>query len=955
MGESPTESPVLPSVVHPITASATDATDHSSAPNADTAQDTPHGNATTTSGRPHPVRRPFLPVTSARGLGQPEAEAEVVNDATEHGGRQEEVYAFKAATADPESFILPQSIATQPQAVMANIPDAENPFTGGEADDDYIPLAPGTPGANDPYANVEAGHAGIHEMGQYQPRNPFSHRSGRAARMPRVVPVSFPMPLADYVSRYRLTHLDARRLEAVPEHAAEGKMNRVAVWTARWRHRNCTMLTQYAPDLVYLRHDTEREYERRLGEFLLPYRSGEGYIRVEVNTNLFLFGPSAHNMMILGAFYGDNASTETRIRLRDNGFLISDTALEFHHMRNRDRRDLFPQVHRGWRTIEAPRYLCVPTPPSLAYYGSWWINAAKDAAGECRRQTIMAVAITEFVAMAFIRWLQYAAFGVLFEAGTADAWLLPQDGYPVGRLMRLSPVLWARILDLDWHQVLAGTPFSPAEARECYYQMARNRWLIDRDYAIFDWILKRIVDVDERTLRVIRRSGYRCETAGQPWGYAEGRTVPHSLSVLGHPEYADRDWLRPGIGQMGLRISPAPPIQIRNPDHSERVGPPPMPVPLMPQTESGQEVTTTHPPQSSSTPTVPRIRLRSVAPPVQPDQTADQHTSGPIPPSTAQTAPLQTDSAPLIVSSSSSEVASTSHPLPAPLNRLTTQTEDSNTPRTLPPSDTGLARSENAAQSAQRTNTGTAPTGTDTPRQGLISGNTAHDGVDLIPSTIGPSLTVTPPSSLVPELSLPATTPPLTTESGVLTPRVPTTDGTAIPGAARLLNSGGILPAALPPLQPRAALSGTAPSGTTEVVDATNPSSQPVVRAAPIVRTMVTPSGAALPGPQSTPTRPRQNLSGNRRSREPDPQADAQYVEERRRAAATRATLRPVHMLCQRLGLRAPTNLQETADMLWNTLFELDRLSGVLHDQQTQVSNASVRLDDLLRQYREDS
>ena len=83
---------------------------------------------------------------------------------------------------------------------------------------------------------------------------------------------------------------------------------------------------------------------------------------------------------------------------------------------------LYPAVLDGWRDLEAPRYLCVPTSSALVYITALWIPVGpfgREASPETHR-LIDAIILSEWAVLALLGFLHAARDGLPFFTRNPD-------------------------------------------------------------------------------------------------------------------------------------------------------------------------------------------------------------------------------------------------------------------------------------------------------------------------------------------------------------------------------------------------------------------------------------------------------------------------------------------------------------------------------------------------------
>ena len=123
---------------------------------------------------------------------------------------------------------------------------------------------------------------------------------------------------------------------------------------------------------------------------------------------------------------------------------------EFFSVPGAARRGLYPGLPPDWPSLEAPEYLCVPTPSALPYVAAPWLprGRAESAETEHTRGLVRAIILFEWTVLALLCFLRAAHEVLPFFTKCPDRRLLARRDEPVGErgvLFRISAGLVALI------------------------------------------------------------------------------------------------------------------------------------------------------------------------------------------------------------------------------------------------------------------------------------------------------------------------------------------------------------------------------------------------------------------------------------------------------------------------------------------------------------------------------
>ena len=144
---------------------------------------------------------------------------------------------------------------------------------------------------------------------------------------------------------------------------------------------------------------------------------------------------------------------------------------EFFSVPSAARRGLYPGLPSDWPSLEAPEYLCVPTPSALSYVAAHWLprGRAESAETEHMRGLVRAIVLSEWAVLAFLCFLRAGLQGMPFFTKCPDSRLLVRRDEPIGergRLFRLSAGTIAFICSVSVAEIVEGTAFDAAGAEQ---------------------------------------------------------------------------------------------------------------------------------------------------------------------------------------------------------------------------------------------------------------------------------------------------------------------------------------------------------------------------------------------------------------------------------------------------------------------------------------------------------
>ena len=103
--------------------------------------------------------------------------------------------------------------------------------------------------------------------------------------------------------------------------------------------------------------------------------------------------------------WGEDSARESRLRWRrlDDVFHMWHST-ELFSVPSAARRGLYPRLPADWSSLEAPEYLCVPTPSALAYVAAHWLprGRAESAKTEHTRGLVRAIVLSEWAVLALL-------------------------------------------------------------------------------------------------------------------------------------------------------------------------------------------------------------------------------------------------------------------------------------------------------------------------------------------------------------------------------------------------------------------------------------------------------------------------------------------------------------------------------------------------------------------------
>ena len=213
--------------------------------------------------------------------------------------------------------------------------------------------------------------SGVSSVRSMWPGSSMDHRRRRSRR--RAAGRKPPITVDEYVRR---NLLDAARFAAVPMvraiktpsgRGAVSQENRAGPWKSRWRHVPCRTPAAAGSDLLYVRCEGEAKYHVTLLNLFGRYSCYDGIVpdvRLVALPRPFDSWYSVADR----ARWGEDSARESRLRCRrvDDFFHMWHSTV-FFSVPSAARRGLYPRLPSDWPSLEAPEYLCVPTPSALTY------------------------------------------------------------------------------------------------------------------------------------------------------------------------------------------------------------------------------------------------------------------------------------------------------------------------------------------------------------------------------------------------------------------------------------------------------------------------------------------------------------------------------------------------------------------------------------------------------------
>ena len=307
------------------------------------------------------------------------------------------------------------------------------------------------------------------------------------------------IPLTEYV-KFEDRYLDAGRFTACPITAPGDPNGRNQAYQARWNHGMTDIGTVGQTDLPYLRHPEEGSYEKMLNHLVATRQLSRAADSGTPRLDLVKFDRPFDRLYFFRERrrHGSNVAFESRLRHREK-LLIGWHNVEVHSVPRRFRRSLYAPLPDKW--VPAPQFLCVPTPPVLAYYGRFLIPCCQRADQEDMCRLVPTVAFSEFAVLTLLSLLFAARDGFPFDTRCADRRMYQRDNEhaPRGRLLWIAPALEELIRLVGIPGILGGTMFTEADAEEVFSEMRHEKAAWWRDaprgtgVAWFDWRTKRTV------------------------------------------------------------------------------------------------------------------------------------------------------------------------------------------------------------------------------------------------------------------------------------------------------------------------------------------------------------------------------------------------------------------------------------------------------------------------------
>ena len=245
-------------------------------------------------------------------------------------------------------------------------------------------------------------------------------------------------------------------------------------------------------DLLYVRCEGEAKYHVGLLNLFGRYSCYDGIVP-EVHLGDF---PRPFDIWYSVADrerWGEDSAHESRLhwrRMDDVFHMWHSTA--FFSVPSAARQGLYPGLPSDWPSLEAPEYLCVPTPSTLPYVAAHWLprGRAESAETDHTRGLVCATLLSEWAVLALLCFLRTAHEGLSFFTKCPDPRLLARRDEPVGErgvLFRLSAGLVALIRSVGVAGILEGTASDAEYAEQLLTFAADLDWIGQPDFVWYSW------------------------------------------------------------------------------------------------------------------------------------------------------------------------------------------------------------------------------------------------------------------------------------------------------------------------------------------------------------------------------------------------------------------------------------------------------------------------------------
>ena len=404
-------------------------------------------------------------------------------------------------TVNPAATPAPQADTPAPAAWPPNrVEAAACPSGGGNSAWDFPQSVSGARSTGAPGPQPEPIswwlRAGIQAVRGLLPGSEMDHRLSRGGRNPgRARP---PMTVDEYI---RTRTPDAARFEAIPKKrgirtpSPRGRVrqeNRPTAWNTRWLHTPHRAPALPGSDLLFVRCAGEEQYQARLLSLFGRYCT---VADPQPGVRLVAFPRPFDRWYSIAdrVRWGDNSAKESRLRWRrvDNFFHMWHTT-EFFAVPLSARGRLYPALPNGWDAIEAPQYLCVPTPSVMAYVAARWMphGLAWTFPTPQSRRLVDAILLSEWAVLTLLYFLNTARGGLPFFTKSPDPRLALRSREKHsnrGLLFRLAPRLIQLIRSVGVDAILEGTSFE-ADTAEALLDFSENLdWSLPERSSGFVW------------------------------------------------------------------------------------------------------------------------------------------------------------------------------------------------------------------------------------------------------------------------------------------------------------------------------------------------------------------------------------------------------------------------------------------------------------------------------------
>ena len=335
---------------------------------------------------------------------------------------------------------------------------------------------------------------------------------------------TFPCSLEEFLHRHSRL-LQSCRFAAIPltrpHRGSKHPHDRSNAWKAHWLHRgSCFDMPSELCDVAYIRTSGEWAYQIDVATIRHQFLGSATVTSPSLSLVAFP-RPFTGFHMFNRQRRGDDAAFESRMRYKNSSHFVTYDNVEYFAVPKRVRDELYVRVESSWKeSWEAPRFLCVPTPPYMAYHSSDWLSEQSSD----RKALSKLILRSEWTVLCFICFLDAAKYGVRFKTGCMDRRIYQEDSEGrYGRLFHLPYVVVETIKIMGVSDILEGTCYKAEDAQRALDALKRVDWkkLPVDGFAFYDFTHDRFLDVP-----------------GVPWPYAHSadRSVSEASMICEEEE-----------------------------------------------------------------------------------------------------------------------------------------------------------------------------------------------------------------------------------------------------------------------------------------------------------------------------------------------------------------------------------------------------------------------------------